>query len=80
VHISLVNIDSKNSQDVSIDISGIAVKSVTGRILSSEKLQDYNSFDTPEKVKPVVFGGATISGSTLTLKMPAFSVVVLELK
>jgi alpha-L-arabinofuranosidase len=80
VHISIVNIDAKNSQDVSIDITGIAAKSVTGRILRSEKLQDYNSFNNPDKVKPAPFNSATISGSTLTLKMPAFSVVVLELK
>ena len=80
VHISIVNIDAKNSQDVTVDITGIAAKSLTGRILRSEKLQDYNSFDNPDKVKPAPFNGATISGSTLTLKMPAFSVVVLELK
>jgi alpha-L-arabinofuranosidase len=80
VHISIVNIDAKNSQDVSIDITGIAAKSVTGRILRSEKLQDYNSFNNPDNVKPAPFNSATISGSTLTLKMPAFSVVVLELK
>jgi len=80
VHISLVNIDANKAQDVSIDLGGLAVKSVTGRILRSDKLQDYNSFETPEKVRPVVFNGASISGSTLILKMPAFSVVVLELK
>jgi alpha-N-arabinofuranosidase len=32
------------------------------------------------KIKPTVFNGATISGPTLTLKMPPFSVIVLELK
>jgi alpha-L-arabinofuranosidase len=80
VHISIVNIDAKNSQEVSIDITGVAAKSMTGRILRSEKLQDYNSFNNPDKVKPAPFNSATISGSTLTLKMPAFSVVVLELK
>jgi alpha-N-arabinofuranosidase len=80
VHISLTNIDANKAQDVSIELGGLAVKSVTGRILRSNKLQDYNSFDNPEKVRPTVFNGATISGSTLTLKMPAFSVVVLELK
>ncbi|MFI5186853.1 MAG: alpha-N-arabinofuranosidase [Chitinophagales bacterium] len=80
VHISLVNIDAKNPQDVSIDMNGLAVKTVTGRILRSDKLQDYNSFDKPEKIKPAIFNGATISGANLTLKMPAFSVVVLELK
>ena len=80
VHISLVNIDAKSSQDVSIDVSGIPAKSVTGRILRSVKLQDYNAFDNPDKVKPAIFNGTTISGSTLTLKMPPFSVVVLEVK
>lgn len=80
IHISLTNLDGKNSQDVRIDITGLPVKSVTGRILRSEKLQDYDSFENPGKIKPVAFSGAAISGSTLTLKMPAFSVVVLELK
>jgi len=80
VHVSVVNIDAKNSQDVTIDITGIPAKSITGRILRSDKLQDYNSFDNPNKIKPGVFNGAAISGSTVTLKMPAFSVVVLELK
>ena len=80
VHISLTNIDANKAQDVSIDLGGISAKSITGRILRSDKLQDYNSFDNPEKVKPAVFNGASLSGSTLTLKMPAFSVVVLEVK
>jgi alpha-N-arabinofuranosidase len=80
VHISLVNINANKAQDVMIDISSLKARSVTGRILQSSKLQDHNSFDDPEKIKPAVFNGAAISGSTLTLKMPAFSVVVLELK
>jgi len=80
VHISLTNIDARNVQDITIDLNGLAVKSVTGRILQSEKLQDHNSFDSLEKIKPAVFNGATISGSAVTLKMPRFSVVVLELK
>ncbi len=80
VHISLVNIDSKNAQDLSIKLGSMKNKSVSGRILSSAKLQDYNSFENPEKVKPAVFKGASISSSSLTVKVPAFSVVVLELK
>lgn len=80
VHISLVNIDANNEQEVNIDLKGISAKSVTGRILRSDKLQDHNSFDDPQKVKPTVFNNATIKGSNLTVKIPAFSVVVLELK
>jgi alpha-N-arabinofuranosidase len=80
VHISLVNIDADNAQDISIDLSDLHVKSVIGRILHSGKLQDHNTFDNPEKIKPAIFNGATLSGSTLSLKIPAFSVIVLELK
>lgn len=80
VHISLTNIDAHNEQEVNIDLRGISGKSVTGRILRSDKLQDHNTFENPEKIKPTVFTNATIKGNTLTVKMPAFSVVVLELK
>jgi alpha-N-arabinofuranosidase len=80
VHISLVNIDPKKTQDISIDLQGGNLKSVAGRILASAKLQDYNSFEAPDKIKPAPFTGATLKGKSLTVKMPPFSVVVLELK
>ncbi len=80
IHISLVNIDAHNDQDVNIDLGTISAKSVTGRILRSDKLQDHNSFDDPQKIKPSVFSNATLNGNSLSVKMPPFSVVVLELK
>ncbi|MEP6927052.1 MAG: alpha-N-arabinofuranosidase [Ginsengibacter sp.] len=79
-HISIVNIDAINKQEIKIDVRGINATSVTGRILTSEKLQDHNSFDNPEKIKPALFNNASLSGNTLKLTMPPFSVVVLELK
>ena len=80
VHISLVNIDAKKEQDISLDIRGGKYTSVTGKILTSQKIQDFNSFESPDKVKPANFKGITLSGSTLKGKLPPFSVVVLELK
>ena len=79
-HISLVNIDTKKSQDISIDLNAAKFTSVTGRILTSEKIQDHNTFTEPDKIKPAVFNGAGIKGNILSLNMPPFSVVVLELK
>jgi alpha-N-arabinofuranosidase len=79
-HISLVNIDVKAAQEVSIDIRGAKFSSVTGRILAGEKIQDYNSFEAPDKVKPGVFKDASLSGATVKVKLPPHSVVVLELK
>lgn len=79
-HISLVNIDLEKAQDVSIDVSKYNLTSVTGRMLSSAKIQDHNTFDNPEKIKPALFPGAFIKNNLLSLKLPPFSVVVLELK
>jgi alpha-N-arabinofuranosidase len=79
-HISLVNIDSKKQQDISIDLRGGKFSSVTGRILASQKLQDYNTFDNPDKIKPAAFKDATLANNSLKVKLPPFSVVVLELK
>lgn len=80
VHISLVNIDAKNQQDVSLSLQGLTGKSVTGRVLRSGKLQDHNTFENPQVIKPATFNDATLNGNNLSVKMPPFSVVVLEIK
>lgn len=79
-HISLVNIDYSKPQQLTIDISGKKYSSVSGRILTSDKIQNYNSFDHPENIKPATFSGASLEGNDLTLTIPPFSVVVLEIK
>lgn len=79
VHISLVNIDPNHPQEVTISLRGLTAKSAKGRILTSEKVQDYNAFDQPEKIKPLDFKGFTFSGDTLKVTLPPVSVVVLEL-
>jgi alpha-L-arabinofuranosidase len=79
-HISLVNIDPKNRQPVNVLLDGGKFKSVTGRILASASLQDHNTFEEPEKIKPAVFKDGQLKGNSLTLSLPPFSVVVLELQ
>jgi len=79
-HISLVNVNAKQAQSVSININGASYKTVTGRILTSDKMQNYNSFENPNKIVPVTYNGAQLNGSKLNLNIPPYSVVVLELK
>ena len=79
-HISLVNIDANKAQEVTIDIRGAKFSAVTGRILTSEKVQDFNSFEQPARIKPSAFKDASLTGGALKVKLPAHSVVVLELK
>jgi alpha-N-arabinofuranosidase len=79
-HISLVNIDANNPQEISINVEGANYQSVTGRILRSDKLQNYNSFENPDRIKPAAFNGASLTSNKLKMVLPPFSVVVLELK
>lgn len=80
IHISLANMDVAKDQEVTIDLGDLTAKSLTGRILTAGKVQDHNSFDNPEKVKPFVFSDAKLKGKEIIVKMPPFSVVVLEIK
>ena len=80
IHISLANIDMNKPQDVIINIREITAKVLTGRILNSDKVQDFNSFENPNKVKPAIFTGAKLTSNGLKMTLPPASVVVLELK
>ncbi|SNC61221.1 alpha-N-arabinofuranosidase [Hymenobacter gelipurpurascens] len=80
VHISLVNLDTKKSQKLETTLAGVNWKSVSGRILTSPKVNDYNTFDKPNTVKLASFSGAKQRGDKLAVEVPPQSVVVLELK
>ena len=80
IHISLVNISSKAAQEVKLEIKGAKTTTMSGRILTSDKVQDHNTFDKPDLVKPVVFKGASVKDGVVNATLPPFSVVVLELK
>jgi alpha-N-arabinofuranosidase len=79
-HLSLVNIDPGKTNTVSVTFDGSGYRQVSGRILASPGIQDHNSFEEPDKVKPAVFNGASFKGNTLEVKLPPASVVVLTLK
>jgi alpha-N-arabinofuranosidase len=80
VHISLVNLDAAKKIVVRADMGSIAFKAISGRILTSAKFNDYNTFDAPDRIKPVVFNGARKEGSDVVVELPPMSVVVLDLK
>lgn len=79
MHISLVNIDAGKPQTISVSLKGLTASGVTGRILASPNMQDHNTFQRPDLIKPVAFTGAKLTGDQLTVTLPPVSVVVLEL-
>lgn len=79
-HVSLVNIDATKQQKITINIDGANFKNASGRILASPKLQDHNTFEQPEKIKPLLFNGAKLTSNKLEVTLPPASVVVLQLQ
>ena len=79
-HISLSNVSLDEEQEITIKLDGETLKSVSGRILTSENIDDYNTFEKPNVVCPKEFKGAKISKNVLNVKLPAKSIVTLELK
>jgi alpha-N-arabinofuranosidase len=77
-HISLVNIDLKKENKIQIDLKELEIKDVTGYVLSSSEVQDYNTFEDPNKIAPTVFNKFSIKNDKLEVTIPPFSVVVLE--
>ena len=78
-HLSIVNIDSKNAQTITINTTNKKYKTITGNILTSKKLRDYNSFTNPSEIKPKSFSDFKMKNNDLIVTIPPFSVVVLEL-
>ena len=80
IHISLSNVHLTEAQEIDINLENFKVKSVSGQILTSKKIGDYNSFETPNVVVPQEFKGAKINKGALKVSLPAKSIVTLEVK
>jgi len=79
IHISIINIDPNHSNHLSIDLRGAEAGSVSGRILTAEKINSLNTFDDPEQVKPRDFEAGSFKKGILETSIPAKSIVVLEI-
>jgi alpha-N-arabinofuranosidase len=80
IHVTLCNLDPNNSNPVAADLRGAKVSKISGQILTASELSAYNSFEMPGKVKPVGFREAKLTANGFEVKLPAKSVVALELE
>jgi len=78
--VSLANINLDKSEDLTINLQGTKVQNATGRILTSKEITDFNDFDHPNVVEPKQFNNIKLRNNELKLKLPAKSIVILELK
>lgn len=79
VTITICNLDPENPEQLECTVEGADVKSVTGRVLTSDKMNTHNTFDNPQEIEPQVLDGIDVSGSKISVKLPAKSVTVLQI-
>ena len=82
--LSLVNVSLDKAQELTLDLDGFkATKktAVSGRILTSKAVGDYNDFEHPSRVQPADFKDANFGkDGKLNVKLPAHSIVVLTIR
>jgi alpha-N-arabinofuranosidase len=80
VHVSIVNMDPKNDIETSCNLVGVVGKVVTGQILTAGDVKAFNTFEQPNNVVLAAFNGAKLDKGVLKLKVPAKSVITVEIK
>ncbi len=78
INISLVNIDARQSNKITINLHDLQVNAFDGEILASTALDDHNTFEAPLKIKPQKFKNFQLEDEKLEIELPPFSVVVLK--
>ncbi|SDZ47912.1 alpha-N-arabinofuranosidase [Evansella caseinilytica] len=82
INISLCNLNPKEGAALTLQLRGMIDQeaAVSGRILSAEESNAHNTFEQPDRVKPVAFTGATLENNQLNVELPPMSVVVLTVE
>ena len=80
IHLSLANTSPTQPVTLSVKLAGFTPKAVAGRVLTAPEMTAHNTFEAKDAVQPAAFGGATVKGDMLEVKLPAKAVVVLALK
>jgi len=80
IELALVNLSPKTDVPLAINVVGSKQSHVHGEILTASTMDAHNTFTAPQAVQPTAFSGAKATNGTLTVTLPAKSVVVLRLE
>ena len=78
--LAVTNVSLDKDQTIDFNIAGFNAKTVSGRILTSNKADDFNDFKHPNVVAPKAYNDAKLNKGVLTVKIPAKSIIVLNIK
>ena len=78
--ISLTNVSLDKAQEIEVNLEGTQAKTVSGQILTCKDIKEYNDFEHPNRIQPTAFKDAKINKGKLMVKVPAKSIVVINVK
>jgi alpha-N-arabinofuranosidase len=80
LNITLCNPDPHNGEELRCEILGMKARSVSGRILTAARINDFNAFGAAPRVRPVSFHGAAINEGGFSAEIPPKSIVALSVR
>ena len=80
LNISLANIDLTETCEVEIALGEMKGAEVSGTVLTADKVNDHNTFEQPDLIKPESFNKAKIQRGVLKITLPAKSIVNLSIR
>lgn len=81
VVLSLVNTSLTEPKTFEVSFDSLKPSSVSGELLSSKKINDYNDFGAKKNtVKPAALKGIKVNGNTVTVTVPAAGIAVVKAK
>jgi alpha-N-arabinofuranosidase len=81
INISFVNIDPNNEVEMKCDVRGTKQSQITGaKVITADKIDSHNTFEKPEEVVLADLKGAVLCDGVLSLKLPAKSVVTVQIR
>jgi alpha-L-arabinofuranosidase len=79
IHVTLANLDPNTENPVSINLENLKGAVITGEVITSKEMNDFNDFGSAPKVAPSKFNKFKADGNKLVVTMPSKSVVGLEI-
>ncbi|UOQ43202.1 alpha-N-arabinofuranosidase [Halobacillus salinarum] len=79
IHISLCNLHHTQGAAADLDVRGFTVSRVSGRILAGSNMNDRNTFEDKERVKPELFTDFERTQEKIHVQLPPMAVVMLSI-
>lgn len=78
MHISICNLHATKNEKLVCNLKGFDPLGITGKIITANKLNAYNSFDDPIQISDKLFSDFSFKKNQLTINIPPHSVITLE--